>query len=222
MCFQGPAYAAPAGTTSILRSGFSRIRSRSGGQIAMRPSRAARTTASVRLCVLSLPRTVWTWNLTVCSVIPRRSAICLLPSPWAINRSTSCSRRVSCSTGASCTPPRPPGRLSSRAGELCDRRVQREQAAENGPRGQDDALRVDRTCQQAGRAGGQRPDGVAVILYDCHDGDAPFLRVGQTRQAALRIVAEIPHDDVRLLGPGRRAPHVVGPEGANHHAARLL
>ncbi|MCZ7576648.1 MAG: biotin/lipoyl-binding protein [Dehalococcoidia bacterium] len=58
------------------------------------PARTARATASVRLAALSLPRTVPTWNFTVCSLMPSWSAIALLGRPRATRRMTSSSRLV--------------------------------------------------------------------------------------------------------------------------------
>src|SRR5690606_32722324 len=60
----------------------------------IRPSRVARTTASVRLCAPSLPRIALTWYLTVCSVMPSAWAMPLLGSPSARSWSTSSSRGV--------------------------------------------------------------------------------------------------------------------------------
>jgi hypothetical protein len=49
--------------------------------------RVARVTASVRLWAPSLLSRALTWNLTVCSLIPRRAAMVLLGMPSAIKPS---------------------------------------------------------------------------------------------------------------------------------------
>src|SRR5436853_4968551 len=46
------------------------------------PNRTACTIASLRLWTPSLPRMALTWNLAVCSLMPRRWAMRLLGSPW--------------------------------------------------------------------------------------------------------------------------------------------
>src|SRR5579885_2472385 len=61
----------------------------------MRPRRSARTTASVRFCVPSLPSRARTWNRTVCSLMRRRAAISLFARPSATSDNTSASRSLS-------------------------------------------------------------------------------------------------------------------------------
>ncbi len=65
-----------------------------GGQIISSPCRTPMVTASVRLRALSFTKMEAMWNLTVCSEIPSRAAMILLPSPSAIMPSTSISRGV--------------------------------------------------------------------------------------------------------------------------------
>jgi hypothetical protein len=58
------------------------------------PCLMPRVTASVRLEALSLAKMEPTWNFTVCSEMPRRQAMVLLPKPSAIIPRTSTSRGV--------------------------------------------------------------------------------------------------------------------------------
>ena len=70
------------------------ITSIEAGQIISSPCRTPMVTASVRLRALSFTKMEAMWNLTVCSEIPSRAAMILLPSPSAIMPSTSISRGV--------------------------------------------------------------------------------------------------------------------------------